>query len=99
MIKRNRLQRSKCPLYADYQDLYNQVELDAVVIALPIPLHWPATEAALAADIRNILLEKPIADSVEDAEKIIKACNDECKFIDRAPTSFIGNNVVFEEVY
>ena len=66
----------KAPLYEDYQDLYNKVDLDAVVIALPNPLHWPATEAALSAGIRNILLEKPIADSVEDAEKIIKACND-----------------------
>lgn len=63
------------PLYADYKDLYKNVDLDAVVIALPNPLHWPATEAALESGIRNILLEKPIADSEEDAHKIIEACD------------------------
>jgi predicted dehydrogenase len=66
------------PLFSDYKDLFNEVELDAVVIALPNFLHWPATEAALAAGIRNILVEKPIADTVEDANKIIAACKEAC---------------------
>lgn len=64
------------PLYADYADLFDKVELDAVVIALPNPLHWPATDAALEAGIRNILLEKPIADEEDDAKKIIAACKE-----------------------
>ena len=61
------------PLFEDYHELLKNVDLDAVVIALPNNLHWPATEAALKAGIKNILLEKPIADSVEDARKIIDA--------------------------
>ncbi|MDD6651889.1 MAG: Gfo/Idh/MocA family oxidoreductase [Eggerthellales bacterium] len=65
------------PLYADYVDLLQKVDLDAVVIALPNNLHWPAVRAALDAGIRNILLEKPIADTVEDARKIIDACEEE----------------------
>lgn len=64
------------PLYADYQDLFNKVELDAVVIALPNGLHWPAVDSALKAGIKNILLEKPIADTVEDAQNIIDACHE-----------------------
>lgn len=67
----------KAPLYEDYQILLNEVSLDAVVIALPNGLHWPAVESALNAGIRNILLEKPIADSEEDALKIIEACRKE----------------------
>lgn len=67
----------KAPLYEDYQILLNKVSLDAVVIALPNGLHWPAVESALNAGIRNILLEKPIADSEEDALKIIEACRKE----------------------
>lgn len=63
------------PLYKDYRELLEHVALDAVVIALPNGLHWPAVEAALDAGIHNILLEKPIADSEEDAEKIIEACH------------------------
>lgn len=62
-------------LYEDYLDLLNHVTLDAVVIALPNDLHWPAVDAALKAGIRNILLEKPIASTEEDAQKIIDACN------------------------
>ena len=65
----------KAPLFGDYQELLKTVTLDAVVIALPNGLHLPAVEAALAAGIKNILLEKPIADSEEDALKIIDACD------------------------
>lgn len=64
----------KAPLYEDYRVLLKEVPLDGVVIALPNGLHWPAVEAALDVGIRNILLEKPIADSEEDALKIIEAC-------------------------
>ena len=52
------------------------MELDAVVIALPNGLHWPAVDSALKAGIKNILLEKPIADTVEDAQNIINACHE-----------------------
>lgn len=63
------------PLFHDYEELLREVDLDAVIIALPNGLHLPATERALAAGIRNILLEKPIADSEADARKIIEACD------------------------
>lgn len=62
------------PLYEDYRQLLGAVELDGVVIALPNGLHWPAVEAALAAGIKHVLVEKPIADTEEDARKIIGAC-------------------------
>lgn len=66
----------EAPLYEDFNDLLQKVELDAVVIALPNGLHWPATEASLKAGVKNILLEKPIADTEEDARKIIDACSE-----------------------
>lgn len=62
-------------LYEDYRALLDSVGLDAVVIALPNGLHWPAVEAALAAGVKNLLVEKPIADTEEDARKIIDACD------------------------
>lgn len=62
------------PLSSDYVELLENVGLDAVVIALPNGLHLPATEIALNQGIKNILLEKPIADTEEDALKIIDAC-------------------------
>ena len=60
------------PLYNDYTLLLKQEDLDAVAIALPNTLHVQSTELALAAGIKNILLEKPIANTVEEAEHIIK---------------------------
>lgn len=65
------------PLYEDYNELLKDVPLDAVAIALPNGLHVQSTRACLDAGIRNILLEKPIANTVEDAEKIIAMCEEE----------------------
>jgi predicted dehydrogenase len=49
--------------------------VDAVDICLPTPLHRPAAEAALAAG-KHVLLEKPIALSLEDADAIGAAIGD-----------------------
>lgn len=63
-------------LYADYQELLAQVPLDAVAIALPNQLHLSAVEASLNAGVRKILLEKPIASTIEDGEKIVAMCKE-----------------------
>jgi predicted dehydrogenase len=46
--------------------------VDAVDICLPTPLHREATERALAAG-KHVLLEKPIALTLEDADAIVTA--------------------------
>ena len=63
-------------LYGDYNELLDQEPLDAIAIALPNPLHLPATKAALAHGIKYILLEKPIANTVAEGEEIIAACEE-----------------------
>lgn len=58
-------------IYKDYKDLLNDIgdELDGVIAALPNNLHLEVTKEV--ADRRiNLLLEKPIACNVSDAEKI-----------------------------
>lgn len=62
--------------YEDYRLLMKQEDLDAVAIALPNGLHVEAVQEALAAGIKNILLEKPIAGTVEEAHVIIDACRE-----------------------
>ena len=57
--------------YEDYRLLLRQEQLDAVAIALPNGLHVEAVEEALTANIKHILLEKPIANTVEEAQHII----------------------------
>lgn len=61
-------------LYSDYTLLLKQEDLDAVAIALPNNLHVDAVEAALNAGVSNILLEKPIASTIEEACHIIDIC-------------------------
>lgn len=64
------------PLYQDYKELLAKVPLNAVAIALPNKLHLPATQAAVDAGIKYILLEKPIASTPEDGQRIIDVCKE-----------------------
>ena len=59
-------------LYADHRKLLENPDIQAVVIASPEPLHRQAVEDAAAAG-KHILLEKPIATTLEDADRIIEA--------------------------
>ena len=58
--------------YADYRELLEQPDLDAVTIALPNHLHAPVAIAALQAR-KHVLLEKPMATNAKDAAKIAAA--------------------------
>ncbi len=58
--------------YDDYGQLLSSGEIDAVYIATPNAHHTYLAVDALAAGI-HVLLEKPMAASVEDAEKILEA--------------------------
>ena len=57
--------------YEDYRLLLRQEDLDAIAIALPNGLHVEAVEESLAAGISNIILEKPISNTIEEAQHII----------------------------
>ena len=60
--------------YPDYRDLLRNDEIQAVSICTPDHLHRaPAEEAAAAG--KDILLEKPIATTLEDADAIIEAAS------------------------
>ncbi len=54
-------------VYADYQEMLEQEEMDAVIVCVPNSLHAPVTLDALAAG-KHVLCEKPMASSVEQAE-------------------------------
>lgn len=59
-------------VFADYHDLLALDEIEAVSVALPDHLHREACEAAFAAG-KHVLVEKPMATSVADAEAIVAA--------------------------
>jgi UDP-N-acetylglucosamine 3-dehydrogenase len=58
--------------YTDYKKMLSHPGLDAVVVALPDPVHRDACVLAAQAG-KHILVEKPIAMTVEDSQAIIRA--------------------------
>lgn len=59
--------------YADYNALIQSGEVDAVSICVPHYLHCEIAVAAAAAQL-HILLEKPISNTLEEADQILNAC-------------------------
>jgi len=55
----------------DAADLIQSADVDAVVIATPVEQHFDLTMAALRAG-KHVLVEKPIASSSEQAERMIE---------------------------
>jgi UDP-N-acetylglucosamine 3-dehydrogenase len=61
-------------IFTDYRELLNQSDIDAVAILTPHYLHAPMAIAAAEAG-KHILVEKPIATAVDDADHMIQAAN------------------------
>ena len=60
-----------CRIYQTWQALFDAEEIDGVIIATPPSWHAAIAEAALQRDL-PVLLEKPIALTVENADRLIK---------------------------
>lgn len=64
------------PVYEDYLELLDKhPEADGAVIALPNKLHLPAAEACAKRGI-DMLVEKPLAPTIEEGEAIINVCRE-----------------------
>lgn len=59
--------------YADYRAMLERESLDVVSVATPDHLHADPVCDALAAGVRGIFCEKPLATTVADADRIIDA--------------------------
>ena len=62
--------------FSDYSELLNSEEVDAVCICTPSGTHADLAIEALRAK-KNVILEKPMAITVQDCDRIIAAC-EEC---------------------
>lgn len=58
----------------DWHDILEDPSIDAVVVALPHPLHVPAGIAVLEAG-KHLLMQKPLCDSMEDAHRFVAAAD------------------------
>ncbi|OCA88916.1 Gfo/Idh/MocA family protein [Pseudobacillus wudalianchiensis] len=61
--------------YTEMTDLLEDEQLDVVCICTPSGLHAPLAEAAAKAK-KHIILEKPIAMTLAETDRIIKACHE-----------------------
>ena len=59
--------------YTDYREMLRAHRLDLVVVATPDPLHREPTVAAIEAGVPNVVQEKPLATTWEDALAIYEA--------------------------
>jgi UDP-N-acetylglucosamine 3-dehydrogenase len=57
--------------YTDYKEMLKHEQIDIVTVAVPTVLHHEVATAVLKHKI-HLLLEKPIASSIEEADSIIK---------------------------
>ena len=64
-------ERFGCRYYSDYKEMLKKEEIEAVSIATPTTLHCDVSESCIKQGV-HILVEKPIAESVARAEKIVR---------------------------
>ncbi|GIV80235.1 MAG: hypothetical protein KatS3mg050_4629 [Litorilinea sp.] len=69
------VERFDCMAYTDYNELLNDPGVELVVVALPSHLHASASIAALEKG-KHVVCEKPMATSLEDADRMIQAAAD-----------------------
>jgi predicted dehydrogenase len=79
-------------LYLDYKDLLRDPDISAVIISLPNQLHAEAALAAFECD-KHVYLEKPIAVSRNEADKVMSAWKES------GLVGMMGFNLRFNPIY
>jgi predicted dehydrogenase len=63
-------------IYSDYKEMLDKEELDIVEILLPHHLHAEVTIYAARKGVKAISVQKPMALTLDEADKMIEACKD-----------------------
>lgn len=74
------LQAAGIPRYASLEEFYTVSSADLVVITAPIHFHAPLTYLALAHNA-DVLCEKPVAATIQDAERMATTAEQTGKFV------------------
>lgn len=74
------------PYFLDYKEIPYAVEVDAVILNLPHYLHCEASIFFLEHGI-NVLVEKPMANTVEECDRMIEAAKKAAKSLQLATFS------------
>jgi len=62
---------SKIKVTTDFNDLLRDNEINAVIIALPVEMHYEYSKKAILSG-KNVFVEKPLSLNSKDAEELIK---------------------------
>jgi len=62
--------------YSDFEQMLEEADLDAVVVAVPVKYHYPLAKASLLAG-KHTLIEKPMASSVRECQDLIEIADRE----------------------
>lgn len=68
--ERAKNEHPQCRVYADYQEMLRQQDLDAVSVVLPSDLHYEVARAVLESG-KHLLLEKPMALDLAHCDELI----------------------------
>lgn len=66
--------------YQNYEEMLNDKDIDVVCICTPSCFHTPNAIQALQSG-KHVVLEKPMSLSVEEADNLIKTCNETGKML------------------
>ena len=70
-------QRWEVPgVYTDYREMLHRENLDVVSVLVPNFLHCDVTLEAAAAGVKVVVCEVPMTASVDEADRMIRACED-----------------------
>ena len=63
-------------LYTDYREMLDRENLDILAVATPDNLHAEITVAGARSGVKGIFCEKPLATTLEEADRMIRACQE-----------------------
>ena len=75
--KRERWGLRTLKIYKDYKEMVDKENLDIIEILTPHHLHRPMTEYCAKAGVPGISVQKPMAHTITDCEKMIQVCKEE----------------------
>jgi len=78
-------------VYSGLEDMLEKADLDVVVNLTPIPIHGSTSRLILEAG-KHLVIEKPIATSLEDADELIDLANSQGLMYVVAPPNMVQPN-------
>ena len=75
--KLNQWNLSTVKVYTDYKKMIDKENLDVIEILTPHHLHFSMAEYAAKAGIPGISVQKPLAHTITECEKMIQVCKEE----------------------